>query len=120
MHEPHRHPQTSESITSSGEDQHHYRQHSSGCEGVQGTSVPFQWHGSNRKSGNLLRVGYASADDDSYPLRRRSLLRQQFAGSLEFLALRGIHLEISNTKIFQRFHNRRRNREMGKPFVIGG
>src|ERR1700728_1155723 len=65
MHEPHRHTQTSESITSSGEDQHHYRQHSSGCEGVQGTSVPFQWHGSNRKSSCKLVT--QDADNSYFP-----------------------------------------------------
>jgi hypothetical protein len=47
MHEPHRHPQPSNSAITSGEDQHHYRQNSSGIEGAQGPTVPLGWHGSN-------------------------------------------------------------------------
>src|SRR6266849_8084420 len=48
MHEPHRYPQTIPNLLiTSGEDQHHYRQNSSGIEGAQGTTVPLKWHGSN-------------------------------------------------------------------------
>jgi hypothetical protein len=39
-----------DSATTTGEDQHHYRQNSSGSDGAQGTSVPSKWHGSNRES----------------------------------------------------------------------
>src|ERR1700688_3998662 len=46
MHEPHGHPRVLSAITS-GEDQHHYRQNSSGQHTAQGTTVPPAWHGSN-------------------------------------------------------------------------
>jgi len=48
MHEPHRHPQPSKSAITSGEDQHHYRQDSSGGKTEQGPTVPSRWHVSNR------------------------------------------------------------------------
>ena len=47
MHEPHVYPQRSESAITSGEDQHHYRQHSSGILAGQGPTVPLRWPGSN-------------------------------------------------------------------------
>gem|GEM_PF-6279754 len=58
MHEPHGHPRVLSAITS-GEDQHHYRQNSSGQHSAQGTTVPSAWHGSNSTEHylRLLRPG---------------------------------------------------------------
>ena len=50
MHEPHRYPLDPNQPFTSGEDQHHYRQNSSGIAAGQGPSVPYRWHESNRRS----------------------------------------------------------------------
>src|SRR5579863_3983128 len=49
MHEPHKTPKHPNRPFTSGEDQHHYRQNSSGVAAPQGTSVPLRWHESNRR-----------------------------------------------------------------------
>jgi hypothetical protein len=70
MHEPHSYPQKSYSAITSGEDQHHYRQSSSGAEAGQGPSVPFEWHGSNRTGNRKLHyAGVVQFDKEASQTR---------------------------------------------------
>ena len=80
MHEPHKYPQTNtpkhpnRPITS-GEDQHHYLQNSSGITAEQGLTVPFRWHESNRAyPASALRHALA----ESVSLQRVLLQRVSF------------------------------------------
>src|SRR5580658_1044155 len=91
----------------SGEDQHHYRQNSSGRRTGQGPSVPSLWHGSNRAwpASALLKSRWQATPvfDPASIL----LLRQRLTGGLELPAFRGVHLRVGRTELFQCFHDGR-------------
>jgi hypothetical protein len=57
-------PNIFESAITSGEDQHHYRQNSSGAQAGQGPSVPSAWHGSNRTWDRELRYAGGASEGE--------------------------------------------------------
>src|ERR1700733_3427397 len=50
--------------------------------------------------------------------KTRLFLRQYPPGGLNFLLLRRVYLRIGKIKLFERLHNRRRNYQVGEPFVV--
>jgi hypothetical protein len=89
MHEPHGHPRVLSAITS-GEDQHHYRQNSSGQHTAQGTTVPSAWHGSNSTEHYLRPIAARSVSVDAFRIRDSTRRGNYYRGKT---ALRGEFLE---------------------------
>jgi hypothetical protein len=91
MHEPHGHPRVLSAITS-GEDQHHYRQNTSGQHTAQGTTVPSAWHGSNTTEHYALFAPIAtqSVSVDAFRIRDSTRRGNDYGGKT---ALGGEFLE---------------------------